>query len=777
MINSHIRSPRSSTQRGRRQGRPGIRVAWKLSNRVLSDSIESENMVVRGKLVSVALCLMGLMAAMADAQSVRSDWLIDSTSFVAKFEQPDPAQPRYELDNGLVKRTFLVEAPVAATIGLESVSSGQAILRAVKPEAVVVIDGVRYEVGGLSGQPNHAFLRDAWIDQMKPAPGSLEFVTFSIGPIEERFAWKRTRHHEAGASWPPPGIRVSFEYQPPEQKERPTPDFRVFVHYELYDGLPLISKWLTVENRSEANLVVNRFTSELLAIVEHESHVEFREGVDYPRPTSIHVETDFAFGGFGHANANRHVVHWRTDPDYRTQVNYELKTPCLLMVEPTRGPQQTVLPQQTFSSCRAFELVFDGTDRERRSLSLRKMYRCLAPWVTENPLMHHMRVADPEAVRKAIDDAAAVGFETVILSFGSGFDIENRSPEYVARWQDVAAYAAEKGIEIGGYSLLSSRKIGGGNDIVSPPGQKPTHGNCPALTSPWGQAYYQRLYEFFEQSGFTLLEHDGPYPGDVDVTQRLPLQQGIQDSRWVQGKIANDFYRWCREQGIFVNAPDFYFLNGTNKCGMGYREVNWSLPRDMQVLHTRQNIYDGTWSKTPSMGWMFVPLSEYHGGGELATIEPLHEHLDHYGQMLDSNLGLGVQACYRGPRLFDTAETRELVKSKVDWFRKYRQILESDVVHGRRPDGRDLDWMLHVNPNLKRKGMLVVYNPTSTEISKSIRLGLYYTGLTAGATIREQDQNPVRVSLDRSYSVELPVKVPAGGMNWYVIETDSIESR
>ena len=91
---------------------------------------------------------------------------------------------------------------------------------------------------------------------------------------------------------------------------------------------------------------------------------------------------------------------------------------------------------------------------------------------------------------------------------------------------------------------------------------------------------------------------------------------------------------------------------------MGYREVNWSLPREQQVIHTRQNIYDGTWQKAPSMGWMFVPLTEYQGGGAAATIEPLDQHLDHYQRMLDSNLALGVQACYRGPRLFDDRSFR-----------------------------------------------------------------------------------------------------------------------
>ena len=203
---------------------------------------------------------------------------------------------------------------------------------------------------------------------------------------------------------------------------------------------------------------------------------------------------------------------------------------------------------------------------------------------------------------------------------------------------------------------------------------------------------------------------------------------------------------------------------------MGYREVNWSLPRAQQVIHTRQNIYDGTWQKTPSMGWMFVPLTEYHGGGAAATIEPLDEHLAHYERMLASNLGLGVQAVYRGFRLYDTPRVRDAVKRWVDWYREHRDILESDLIHGRRADGRDLDWMLHVNPSLDHKGMLVVFNPLEVEAQRTITLDLYYTGLTKSALIREQEGESRRYELDRRYEIELPVTVPAQGMTWFVIQ-------
>ncbi|MFC1757688.1 alpha-galactosidase [Planctomycetota bacterium] len=713
------------------------------------------------------ICL-SLTAVAQPRSSDTADWLIDASPFKAELHASSAAPKRYTLENGIVSRTFLLDSPVAATIGLTTRNKN--VFRSVQPEAVVTIDGVRHEVGGLTGQPNHAYLRDEWLDTMQPAPTAMRFVRHAIEKTVERFPWKRTRHHAPNAAWPPPGIQLSLEFQPPPAAEDiAPPEFRVVVHYELYDNVPVFCKWLTIENLSDHDIVVDRVASELLSLVEHDSRVETREGVSIPRPDYLHVETDFAFGGFIAANANRHVVHWRGDPNYSTQVNYERKTPCLLVVEPTNGPDQTLKPKQTFTSARAFELLYDSTERERRSLTLRKMYRTIAPWVTENPLMHHMRVARPEAVRQAIDDAAEVGFEMVILSFGSGFNIENDATEYINQWREIGEYARNQNVEIGGYSLLSSRRIGSGNDIVSPPGTKPTHGNCPALTSEWGQSYYKKLYRFFEATGFTLLEHDGPYPGDVDVTARPPLQKGESDSRWVQGEIANRFYRWCRAQGIYVNAPDFYFLNGTNKCGMGYREVNWSLPRSMQLIHTRQNIFDGTWHKTPSMGWMFVPLSEYHGGGAAATIEPLDKHLPHYEQMIQANLGAGVQACFRGPRLFDAERTREMLKRNVRWFKEYRDILESDVIHGRRADGRDLDWILHVNPQLERKGMLLVYNPTDQPITKTIRVNLYYTGLKDKAGVSEKDRSAETLQLTRDYFVHVKVTVAPNGMNWFVI--------
>jgi hypothetical protein len=722
--------------------------------------------------MSRTLLACGILAAhFSTASAARSspspDWLLDSSSYRAQIHTNDDGR-ELKLSNGLLARTFRL-APNAATVSLDNLITGEALLRGVKPEATVEIDGTRYEIGGLIGQPNYAFLRPEWIAPLRTDPAAFHFVGLAVGRPQERLAWKRVRHHAPDVQWPPAGVHLRMDYDMPVGTNEPASRaVRVSVHYELYDGLPCYSKWLTLSNGTGKSIRVDRFSSEILAVVERTAEVnELTEGRMTP---NLHVETDMAFGGMMAAGANRRSFRWLTDPDFHTQVNYEKKTPCLLEIGPDLGPAQEIAPGHTFESFRAWVMPFENFDRERSGLAMRRMYRVIAPWGTENPLMMHVRSADERTVTNAINQCAEVGFEMVILSFGSGFDLENEKPETLARARRYAEYARAKGIEIGSYSLLASRRVGGGNDVVMPPGQNPTFGNSPCLVSTWGANYFRRLYGFHRDSGFTLLEHDGSYPGDVCQSDQHPGHRGLADSRCNQWREISDFYHWCRGQGIYLSVPDHYFLSGSSKTGMGYRETNWSLEREQQVIHTRQNIFDGTWEKTPSMGWMFVPLTEYQGGGAAATIEPLDGHLDHYERMLYSNLALGVQACYRGPRLYDTERTKAMVKRWVDWFKVHRDILESDLIHGRRADARDLDWMLHANPKLNEKGMLVVFNPLNQPVARTLRVNLYYTGLTNKARVSEPGRKATSFKLNRDYTIALPVKIPMQGMNWFVIE-------
>lgn len=898
-----------------------------------------------------------------------NDWLINDESYTSAVT-PSADGKELVLSNGLIERRFRI-TPNFATVGLDNLVTGQNYLRSVRPEAEMTVNGIKFNIGGLSGQPVHNYLLPEWIEKLVNDEESFQFMKYTVGDIKPRFDWKMRKTWMSGdVNWAPRGKELVVEFKAPEVMAKGTPrkilysdnftsidpGWKVFasksnernsfvnegkpgeimadenaavfaerafpeeatavqclvspgtdvsatwgpgvalvfkekaiklnvkpgrsafgiwdgsmereykglkdglsyhlrlkmfnnhilcevsedgkewnelqrifttekavavrvgkmdrsggnsdarnkgkaershiklfsllgeplvnevkpsalkglvakVHYEIYDGLPLISKWISVHNDAGKSVILNRFKSEILAAVEGESSVEGEANWELP---NMHVETDFAFSSMSNRKANKGAVYWMTDSTYTSQVNYALKTPCLLEIRAPIGPEQEITPGKSFNSFRAWELFFDSYDKERNGLATRKMYRTIAPWVLENPILMHVRNADSTAVKLAIDQAAEVGFEMVIMTFGSGFNMESGRKEYYKQLKVLADYAHSKNVALGGYSLLASRSISEKDDVINPATGKPGgiayFGNSPCIGSEWGIEYFRKIKEMYEETSLDIIEHDGSYPGDVCGSTSHPGHKGLEDSQWNQFRTITEFYQWCRSEGIYLNVPDWYYLNGSSKCAMGYREVNWSLPRAQQEIIERQNIFDGTWTKTPSMGWMFVPLTQYHGGGAAATIEPLNEHLPHYEQRLVNLFGAGVQACYRGPRLFDTDSTKALVKKWVDFYKQHREILDSDIIHLRRPDGNDWDGILHVNPTATEKGLLMLYNPLNEPVARELKIPVYYTGLHKKARVEGQDGKSDAYSVSRDYEITLPVTIPANGYRYYILK-------
>lgn len=692
------------------------------------------------------------------------DWLIHPIPIPSAIFQGQSAQ-EIIISNGLICRNFTI-SPNGATIGFDNLMKGEAIIRGVKPEAEIGINGQKYTIGGLQGQNEYAYFLREWIPQLTVDPNAFQLINFEFHPILKRFEWKQARY-ATNTTWPPKGIELCFEYSHSKLE-----GVQVFIHYEMYDGIPLLSKWISVKNNRSEAIRINSLTTEILAMVELESNPQGSMIYELP---NVYFESDYIFSAMNPKSGNQ-TIQFGVDPQYTSQVDYLSKNPVLLESKLRVGPEVDVQPQKTFESYRTYELVHDSFDRERKTLGIRKMYRIIAPWVTENPIMMHCVSADPKIIRQVVDQCVEVGFEMVILSFGSGMNMEIDDPEYYDEYKDVFDYAHSKGIEIGTYSLFSSRTIDAKSDVIDKetgkPSKKAVFGTAPCLGSEWGIDYLQKLMKFMDTLNSNILEHDGPYPGDHCASTVHPGHRGYEDSQWTQWQQSIQFYRECRAKGIYINAPDWYFLNGTNKTGMGYKEVNWSLPRERQVIIGRQNIYDGTWEKPPSMGWMFTPLTVYHPVGDWkeSTLEPLSQHLDFYVHHLFQNFSSGVQSCYRGMRLYDTPETKQTVKNWVDFYKKYRKILDADIIHLRRPDGRHIDGILHVNPTDQIKGMAIFHNPCNETMRETFKLPLYYTGLTETAIISHEARNPQKINLDRTYNVELKLEIPRFGFTWYLIE-------
>jgi len=697
----------------------------------------------------------------------KPDWLLDN-SIVKAGVYRSVDNKDIILDNGLIKRSFRLQ-PNLACIDFTDLTTGDQLLRAINPEAKITISGKLYRVGGLYGQTEKAYLKSDWVDGLKSNDADFQFKHYAVSAIKPYINWKLTNRWALNKQQAT-GKMLTFYF---ESASPALKGVLVKVNYELYDGLPLLCKWLSIENKSAKKITVDRVIHEILATVEEESSV-IGSVNKMKIPHALHIESNYAFNNASNAHLSDQTSHWKADTSYTSQVNYSLNTPCLLEVYPPIGPGVDLSKGQVFNSIRTNELIFDGYDRERNGLSQRMMYKTVAPWITENPIFMHLISVDPKTVKNTIDQCSETGYEGIILSFGSGLDMENLSDQNVNNIRELVDYAHSKNILLGCYSLFSSRKISDEDDVIDPktgmPDVHAMYGNAPCLGSKWGLAYIEKLKHFLKRTGMDIFENDGPYAGDLCASTKHPGHHCVGDSQWAQMELQKGLYRWCSENGIYVNAPDWYIFDGANKMPLGYRENNFSLSREQQVILNRQNIYDATWEKMPSMGWGFVPLTEYQGGGAAATIEPLADHLAVYEQLMMQYYGAGVQACYRGPRLYDTQETKKMVTNVISWYKKYRTILNSPIIHLRRADGRDWDGILHVYPNGKEKGLVMLYNPLGEIIKRQIKLPLYYTGLTKKAIIREKESKSKTYTIDKDGNVIYEVIIPANGYTWLVVE-------
>jgi hypothetical protein len=697
-------------------------------------------------------------------QAVPEDWLVKPINTKANVYQREK-EGDLVLFNGLVRRSFKV-SPNFACYDFQNMATGQQLLRAIRPEAKLIIDGKEYNVGGVVGQQEKAYLQQEWMKGFKAGTEDFIFDGYAVTDIKPFINWKRTTWASVNKQATGKSLAVSFRSAVPSLK-----DLSVVVHYELYDGIPLIVKWVELINKSSNNIVVNRIVNESLGLVEEESAV-VGSPEQMKKQHGIYVETNYAFNNAMRYDISDQTTHWVTDSSYTSQVNYNYQTPCVLEVYPEKVKAVALAPRETIKSPRTHELLMDSYDRERRGMMIQRMYATVAPWTTQNPIFMHLVSRNDEQVITAVDQCAATGYEALILSFGSHCNMEDTSAANVARWKKLTDYAHSKGILVGSYSLFSSRRINDETDVIDPKTGKPGgafFGNAPCMGSQWGLAYINNLKYFITKTGFDLFENDGPYPGDVCASTVHPGHKGLDDSQWRQMELQKELYRWCNEHGVYVNAPDWYFLDGTHKIGIGYREVNFSLSRDQQKILNRQNIHDGTFEKLPSMSWGFVPLTRYQGGGPEAVLEPLKDHLKDYEMLMVQYYGAGVQACYRGPRLYDTTTTKALVSNTVSWYKKYRDILNAPIVHLRRADGRDWDGFMHVSPTLKDRAFVLLFNPTGETINRQLSIPLYYTGLKSKAFVFEKDKTHRQILMDGKDNLKLEVSIPAGGYTWYVI--------
>lgn len=724
----------------------------------------------KGFFLSCIVLLVRITEASAQNASAafahqQNDWLVHPKNMPARFSE-NKAEKTITITNGMLQRSFYLGGNIVC-FDYTNLISGEQLIRSVRPEARITINGMEYNVGGLYGQKEHAYFVKSWLNELKPDDRDFFYVSHEWTSLTQPVQWKAVDWATSRSL--PTGKSLVLHFK---SKSAALKDITVKVHYDVFDNLPVLCKRITIENNSNASVKIDQVVNEILAMPEEESAVT-GDSSKMAVPHGIFVESNYAFNDAMRIHLSDQTTNWKSDYLYRSQVHVQYQTPCLLEVYPRHGTGVVLKTGEHFNSIRTYELLLDSYDRERRGLARKKFYRTIAPWTTRNPIFMHLIAQDTSQIRRAIDQCVATGYEAVILSFGSALNMEDTSAANLKMYKEVADYAHSKNILIGGYALFISRSISPEVDVINPHIGKPGQvggGSSPCMASAWGLEWLQKIKNFFEKTGFDMFENDGPFGGDVCASTRHIGHKGLEDSQWAQAELQKKLYHFLSQRGIYINSPDWYFLDGSNKAGIGYREPNFTLPRERQKILNRQNIYDAMWNEIPSMVWGFVPLTEYGGGGAAATIEPLKDHLDMYEQLMMQYYGSGVQACYRGPRLYDTDSTKKLVQSVIAWYKKYRHILSADIIHLRRPDGRDWDGIMHVDASLPQKALAMLYNPLDTPVKRKVKLPLYYTGLNKTAKISIKANNPVTHTLNSAAEAFVDVEIPAQGYTWLVVQ-------
>ena len=122
--------------------------------------------------------------------SIASDWIIiPSKQKAGIFRSADGKD--IILYNGFVKRSFRVE-PNAVCTGYQNMINGQQLLRAISAEARITIDGKSYNVGGLHGQAEKAYLLPQWLNEFKANENDFQFVSYEVSSLSPYIHWKAT---------------------------------------------------------------------------------------------------------------------------------------------------------------------------------------------------------------------------------------------------------------------------------------------------------------------------------------------------------------------------------------------------------------------------------------------------------------------------------------------------------------------------------------------------------------------------------------------------------
>ena len=710
-------------------------------------------------------------------------WVLDGSPFLSKIEKTENG---FAFSNDLVRRE--IETPTGKTLSFENLQTGVQLITAPYADFEISVNG------------------------KTQSAAVFKFEKAEEVPCLERVAFRKTETMTAGGVYPPPGKAVLLHYS---AEGLPS----VTVRYEIYDGMPVMMKRLTVHNGGKAAVTIDNMAVDVLKITDNRDTLFVDSDYD--------STTDFL--GLDLQKYAKHYARYRYDT---------------LEVAPLQRMNVKLMPGESLDSIVSYELLFGTAYYEQRLIEVKEMYRRIAPWCTDNVSFFHLISNSPRIIRKVVDQCKEIGIEMIIQSFGSGVNMESGNERYLERIKKAYDYGHSKGIRMGAYTLayVKNYRPVKGDEALNHDGSH----ICRCLATDWSKQYMKNVLRFIDRTGADAVEIDGPYGMLMCAGGKTHNHDDFTDSQYKQWKAsAVDWYREIKKRGVYINAPDWHFLNGTNRSGVGYEEIAFSERRSEQLVTSRIYYYKGTFSKNPSQGWGFLPLNVYHGGGKDAQFFPTAQNAFEFDWAMAQIVASGVWPTIRGKKAYDSEKGKEIFTKWTTLYKKYRRVLNGITVHFMPPriDTADpsrttcMDAIMNQLPTGDVRGFVMFFNQTDAVRTEDITLPVYYTGLSdldappapfentknsdvqyplygeeiAPLVIRardgsertyitddqvedkpippmpkgeptektivisENDENPVSYSIDSNANVHMQLTLPAMSYKWYVLRAPKEE--
>ncbi len=499
----------------------------------------------------------------------------------------------------------------------------------------------------------------------------------------------------------PKGRTLELTYVPSPSLTGALQNINVIIRYEIYDSLPLISKKLYVVNNNTKNFILSKVISEILDISSEKKDM-------------FYFETNF--NGMNSLSKD----------------NSKFYNNNILNIAFDNGPYSEVLSGGIFEGFVIFEILHCSEYTYAKTNEIKEVYRNIAPWTLENPLVLCIPDNNTENIKNAVLHAKEAGFDTVIHGFLNYFDFQKLNDKQLNTYKEIYSFAKKNDIKLGffaslgnTYTKLNKKPT---KSFVSNIENSYVNGRDIRTLFTFVKNYILKLNSFIELCGAQVI-----YISDVKnfIGGNFYNHTDLEDVTYTQWKVLNNnFFKELKNKNISIYSDVDFYLNGVSKTSTGLGNDLLSEDINEQIKNIRNYGYKNRNLKLSSMLFTPVILNNLISENKNSTFEPLEQKFDLFLKSLTSSVLLGISPFVFGTRLFYNKESKELLLSVVKIFKELNELLNSNSVTLNFYDGEDLDYSVSAHNKGFNRGIISIFNNTDKNINKVIKVPLYYTGLT-----------------------------------------------